>query len=301
MFGLRDVPERYGLTLQEVAAAAGVTIDELALISTDGPCAPGARERVWEAVRALARPRDGLNKQLRKDLLSVFARFGATDVRIVGSVARGTDKPGSDLDLLARFPPDFSLFTLYELQDQLEMVAGIRVDIISDDLRNAGPILAAMRADAVPLEPVETPQSPSAVAAATAERLRRAHERLARLEELRSMRALSDGGVPPEQIAATVGTTVARVRAKLRVVERRGTGPWPEELILRAAIDGSSRTDLVAALSRMSYTFGEHAPYPHEGSTSGTWDEITSGYVGGWLSKAEFHEILAAVRPPRLG
>jgi predicted nucleotidyltransferase len=79
----------------------------------------------------------------------VFVAYGASDVRIFGSVARGTDRPGSDLDLLARFPPGFGLLRLMALETDLEETLGIPVDIVSD--HGESPTLQRARTEAVPL------------------------------------------------------------------------------------------------------------------------------------------------------
>ena len=55
-----------------------------------------------------------------------------------GSVARGEDRPGSDVDLLADLPPGLSLFGLGRLEAELEGILGTRVDLIpAADLKPA--------------------------------------------------------------------------------------------------------------------------------------------------------------------
>jgi predicted nucleotidyltransferase len=49
---------------------------------------------------------------------------------VFGSVARGEDRPGSDVDLLADLPPGLSLFGLSRLEADLEDILGTRVDLI---------------------------------------------------------------------------------------------------------------------------------------------------------------------------
>lgn len=93
------------------------------------------RERVLAATRSLARPSVALDAQTRQNVLAIFERYGATDVRIFGSVARGSDRPGSDLDLLARFPGHFDLFDLMKLEEELEDTLGLSVDVVSDSPR----------------------------------------------------------------------------------------------------------------------------------------------------------------------
>ena len=53
-----------------------------------------------------------------------------------GSVARGEDRPDSDVDLLADLPPGMSLFGLGRVQAELEAIVGARVDLIpAQDLK----------------------------------------------------------------------------------------------------------------------------------------------------------------------
>lgn len=60
-------------------------------------------------------------KTKRDEILRIAARHGAYNVRVFGSVARGEDRPDSDLDLLVDFEPDRSLLDqgalLIELQE----------------------------------------------------------------------------------------------------------------------------------------------------------------------------------------
>ena len=49
-----------------------------------------------------------------------------------GSVARGTDAEGSDLDLLVEFEPGRDLFDLIELKYELEEVSGRSVDVVTE-------------------------------------------------------------------------------------------------------------------------------------------------------------------------
>ena len=58
------------------------------------------------------------------------------NLRVFGSVARGQDRPGSDVDLLADLPPELSLFGLARVQDELEAILGTRVDLVpAQDLK----------------------------------------------------------------------------------------------------------------------------------------------------------------------
>jgi predicted nucleotidyltransferase len=57
---------------------------------------------------------------------------------VFGSVARGEDRPDSDVDLLADLPPGLSLFGLGRAEADLEAIIGTRVELIpAQDLKPA--------------------------------------------------------------------------------------------------------------------------------------------------------------------
>ncbi|MBW8828556.1 MAG: nucleotidyltransferase family protein [Burkholderiales bacterium] len=58
-------------------------------------------------------------------------RFRAANPRIFGSVLQGTDRDGSDLDLLVDALPGATLFDLGGLQDELESLLGVHVDLLT--------------------------------------------------------------------------------------------------------------------------------------------------------------------------
>ena len=68
----------------------------------------------------------------REAILAIARRYGAHDVRIFGSVARGDATADSDLDLLVRFEPDRSLFDHGGLIMDLQDLLGVKVDVISE-------------------------------------------------------------------------------------------------------------------------------------------------------------------------
>ncbi|MBA5689967.1 nucleotidyltransferase family protein [Rugamonas apoptosis] len=59
------------------------------------------------------------------------SRFRTENPRIFGSVLQGTDRDGSDLDLLVDALPGVTLFDLGGLQDELEALLGIPVDLLT--------------------------------------------------------------------------------------------------------------------------------------------------------------------------
>jgi uncharacterized protein len=58
-------------------------------------------------------------------------RFRTANPRIFGSVLRGTDQEGSDLDLLVDALPGATLFDLGALQVELESLLGVHVDLLT--------------------------------------------------------------------------------------------------------------------------------------------------------------------------
>ena len=69
-------------------------------------------------------------------MIAAAAARGVTGLRVFGSVARGEDRPDSDVDLLAELPQGMSLFGLARLQAELEAILGTRVDLVpSADLK----------------------------------------------------------------------------------------------------------------------------------------------------------------------
>ncbi|ACY48650.1 nucleotidyltransferase family protein [Rhodothermus marinus] len=71
-------------------------------------------------------------REKREEILRLCARYGATDVRVFGSVARGEADAASDVDLIVRFEPGRSLLDHAALWLELEALLGCRVDVLSE-------------------------------------------------------------------------------------------------------------------------------------------------------------------------
>lgn len=65
----------------------------------------------------------------RERVLAIAREFGATNVRVFGSAARGTDREDSDIDLLVDMDDRATLFTLTGFEQALSDLLGVRVDI----------------------------------------------------------------------------------------------------------------------------------------------------------------------------
>lgn len=69
-----------------------------------------------------------------KAAINTLARqYGARRIRIFGSVARGQERSGSDVDFLVDFPPGYDLFTQrLPLAERLTALIGRRVDLVPE-------------------------------------------------------------------------------------------------------------------------------------------------------------------------
>jgi predicted nucleotidyltransferase len=67
----------------------------------------------------------------REEIVSIAARRGASNLRVVGSVARGEATESSDIDLVVDFEPGRSLFDHGGLIADLEALLGCTVEVMS--------------------------------------------------------------------------------------------------------------------------------------------------------------------------
>ena len=75
-------------------------------------------------------------QEIRSRSVPLFKRYGVTRASIFGSVARGTAKPESDVDMLVSLEKPLGLFKFFEMQDALEEVLGHTVDLATPDSIN---------------------------------------------------------------------------------------------------------------------------------------------------------------------
>ncbi len=67
----------------------------------------------------------------RESIGTAVRRHRGRTVALFGSVARGDERDGSDIDFLVEFEPGSSLFDLLHLQDDLRELLGAPVDVVS--------------------------------------------------------------------------------------------------------------------------------------------------------------------------
>lgn len=71
-------------------------------------------------------------KSNRDEILRIAAKHGARNVRVFGSLARGTADEASDIDILVDMDPDRSLLDLAALWRELNELLGVRVDVATE-------------------------------------------------------------------------------------------------------------------------------------------------------------------------
>lgn len=71
-----------------------------------------------------------LRSNYRNDILAITSRYGASDVFVFGSTARGTADDSSDIDLLVNLEESRSLMDLARINVALEDLLHKKVDIV---------------------------------------------------------------------------------------------------------------------------------------------------------------------------
>ncbi|MFI7586615.1 nucleotidyltransferase domain-containing protein [Spongisporangium articulatum] len=141
-----------GLTQTELAGRAGLTQSVVSAYESARrqPSVPVLRALVDAAgfdlvfeLRPypveLARLNGPVGRRVRRNreaLKAAAAEVGVTNLRVFGSVARGEDRPDSDVDLLVDLPVDqpggFSLIKLIQLGDALKGIVEADVDVVPE-------------------------------------------------------------------------------------------------------------------------------------------------------------------------
>ena len=69
----------------------------------------------------------------RSEILSLAAHYGARNVRVFGSIARGEDRADSDIDLLVEVERGRSLLDIIGFEQDLSELLGRRVEVLTDE------------------------------------------------------------------------------------------------------------------------------------------------------------------------
>jgi len=83
----------------------------------------------------MSTPSDMLVQQLQRQrpaILQIAQTYGASNLRVFGSVARGEADALSDLDLLVDLEPGRSLFDLGGLAMELQELLGCPIDVVTE-------------------------------------------------------------------------------------------------------------------------------------------------------------------------
>lgn len=108
-------------TLERLLVACGSSV-ELAARSKDPPRRPDA---------AAAHDLRASLRRSRGRLHEIARRHGVRNIRVFGSVARRTERTGSDIDLLVELDPDRTLLDLIGFEQDVEAALGVRVDAVA--------------------------------------------------------------------------------------------------------------------------------------------------------------------------
>lgn len=145
---IRAARKAAGMSQSQLARAARVSQPNLSAYE-NGHRTP--TPEVLDRIRRALAGRPSLRiAQHRDSIRALVAAHHATDPRIFGSVARGEDRPGSDIDILVTFTDEASLLDEVGLQLALADLLQVEVDVVADDALR-GAIRERVLGEAVPV------------------------------------------------------------------------------------------------------------------------------------------------------
>ncbi|MBX3070921.1 MAG: nucleotidyltransferase family protein [Thermomicrobiales bacterium] len=71
-----------------------------------------------------------LPRAITSELLDALRGYGVTKAFLFGSVARGEERPDSDIDLHVQFDHDITLFEQIDIAEDLAKICGRKVDLV---------------------------------------------------------------------------------------------------------------------------------------------------------------------------
>lgn len=163
---LREARTAAGLSQADVASRAGVTQSVISVYEAGRrqPSVPTLAALIaatgYELEIRIGTPRKGLRRltgpiglrlrRRRAEMIRIAAEHGVHVLGVFGSVARGEDRPDSDIDLLVELPEGMGMLGLGRVREALEDLLGCSVDLIPEaDLKPK--VRPAVEADLVRL------------------------------------------------------------------------------------------------------------------------------------------------------
>lgn len=145
---LREARTAAGLSQSDVASRAGVTQSVISVYEAGRrqPSVPTLAALIaatgYELEVTFGTPKQGLGRltgpigrrlrRRRTELVRIAAEHGVHVLGVFGSVARGEDRPDSDVDLLVEFPEGMGMLGFGRVREELEDLLGCSVDLIGE-------------------------------------------------------------------------------------------------------------------------------------------------------------------------
>lgn len=120
-----------GLSQSELARAANVSQPNLSAYE-NGRRTPSPAVLVRISRALMVRPSARVDEH-RESIRALVAEHHAVAPRVFGSIARGDDEPGSDVDLLVDFTDEASLLDEVGLRLALSDLLRVEVDVVAED------------------------------------------------------------------------------------------------------------------------------------------------------------------------
>ena len=130
-------------TLERLLAACGQRL-QVGAVRASGPFPSST------SVRGQLGPRARELRRHRRRLLGAARERGVRQIRVFGSLARGEEMPGSDIDLLVDLEPGRTLLDLAAFRREAQDILGIPVDVATPDMLKKR-IRAEVEAEAAPV------------------------------------------------------------------------------------------------------------------------------------------------------